>query len=138
MRGLLSPSKKEKNKLSRVSFNNAVKLILPQIINNQPESVYNILNNYLYAFSKIIPQKFDSKLLLTNPTLFTSIILLFPKASIKVKDKFSGDYSIDKFYEVIEPLKTSVKPTTFQKPGSSYRKIYNVFVTAFDRIDLTF
>jgi hypothetical protein len=76
--------------------------------------------------------------LLTNPTLFSSIILLFPKASIKVKDKFQGEYSVDNFYEVIKPLKTSIKPAVYLKPGSSYRKIHETFNSALDKIDLTF
>jgi len=138
LRGMLSPAKKEKNKISRVTFNAAMKTILSQIINNQPEAVYPILNNYLFAFINVLPSQNNPKLLLTNSTLFTSIILLFPKASIKVQDKFKGDYSIDNFFDVIKPLVNVIKPNTFTKPGSSYRKLYDSFSNALDNVDLTF
>jgi DGQHR domain-containing protein len=138
LRGLLSPSKREKEKLSRVSFNSALKTILPQIINNQPEAVYNILNSYLIAFTKILPEQVNSKFLLTNATLFSSTILLFPKISIKVKDKYSGEYSVDNFFEVIKPLKTTIKPAVYLKPGNSYKKIHETFNLALDKVDLTF
>jgi DGQHR domain-containing protein len=138
LRGFLSPARKEKNKLSRVTFNSALKTILAQIINNQPEAVYPILNKYLIAFVKILPNSVDPKVQLTNATLFSSIILLFPKISVKVKDKFQSDYTVDNFYHVLEPIKRTVKTTVFLKPGGSYRKLHDIFVSALDNIDLTF
>lgn len=137
-KGLLSPTKKDKNKITRVTFNNAVKLTLPQIINNQPETVYEILNSFYFSFAKVIPPNIDAKVALTNPTLFTAVTLLFPKTSLRVKDKFNGKYSIDNFFEVLKPLLGTIKHTTYLNPGSSYKRLTELFASTLEKVNLTF
>lgn len=137
-KGFLSPSKKEKNKITRVTFNNAIKLTLTQIINNQPEVVYQILNNYFYAFSRVMPSSENPKLLLSNSTLFTAITSLFPKVSIRVKDKHTGNYTIDNFFDVLKPLIGAVKPSIYTNPGSSYKKLVDTFNNTLEKVSLTF
>lgn len=137
-KGYLTPTKKEKGKLTRVTFNNAVKAILTQVISNQPERVYEILNNYFYAFSKVISYDGDKRKLLTNPTLFQAVIAIFPKVSLRVSDKHGMDFSIDRFVGVLKPIKDSVSSNTFVKPGRSYIAVYKKFDKAIDNITLTF
>jgi len=137
-KGLLSPSKKEKGKITRVTFNNALKLILPQVINNQPETVYEILNAFFYAFSKVMPKTIDTTKALTNPTLFTAVTLLFPKVSLRVMDRFKGKYTIDNFYEILKPLSGAIKATTYTAPGNSYKNIHKTLASGLERVNLTF
>jgi DGQHR domain-containing protein len=137
-KGLMTPTKKEKNKITRVTFNNAIKHALPQIINNQPETVYGILNNYFYAFSRTMTSTDNPKLLLTNPTLFTAVTSIFPKVSLRVKDRFGSKYSIDNFYDILKPISNAVRATVFKTPGKSYKKITDQFNAAIEKVDLTF
>ena len=137
-RGYLVPAKKERGKITRVTFNNGVKLILSQVIGNQPEKVYQILNNYFFAISKVMPANSDKRILLTNPILFQAVIALFPKVSLRVSDKYGSEFSIDNFASVLMPIKENLNQSVFINPGRSYKSILSKLEKAIDNVTLTF
>lgn len=127
LKGLMSPRTKSKGKISRVTFNKAVKPFISKIMNNDAIEVYKNLNNYLKAVSL----KFDSISGKTNsivsPILFNAIMAVFARISSKVKDRYAGDYSVDNFTEVMKPIFENVSSGILKNPGKSYKKIASNF-----------
>jgi DGQHR domain-containing protein len=115
--GLLSPSKKQAGKLSRVSFNAALKLVFPTLGDAGEEKAYAVLSAYLSACMNGLRKRKQQKLI-ANPTLFRAIFMLFPSVAVRVSDKY-GDYTIDNFDAVLDPVFSSVKSSKLSSPGSS-------------------
>jgi DGQHR domain-containing protein len=59
MRGLMSPAERVTGKVSRVTFRRAVRSILDQLIESEPERVYAALNNYLHGVRLSFPSSLD-------------------------------------------------------------------------------
>ncbi len=123
--GLLSPAKKAKGKLSRVSFNGAGKLILPTIGQAEPERVYKIVAAYLRSWLTEL-EKRDLADRITNPTLFSALFRLFPDVALRVSDR-SGDYNVSSFTDVLEPLFKQLKDSKIASPGQSPVQLANAF-----------
>ena len=111
--GEMSPSSRTKGKVSRVTFNGAIKLIYGVFGEKDSSEVYDYLNNYL----KAIIRGFDKKGLksIVKPTIFKAIIQFFPQ----VAQLASGDYSLDNFYKILEPLFAKVSISKVQKATST-------------------
>jgi len=94
--GKLSSADKVRNKISRVTFNAAVKPITTIFGEKEADEVYDILNNFLKTIEIGFKKKeIGDKIL--NPYIFRAIISIFPEAARKVKDKYN-DYSLENFY----------------------------------------
>lgn len=115
--GLLSPASKVKGKLSRVSFNGAGRYILPTIGDATPEQVYETLSAYLWSWlSHLQKQKLDG--MITNPTLFRALFMLFPEIARRVSDR-SGQYSVSEFSVALAPVFSGLKDSRLRAPGKS-------------------
>lgn len=119
--GKLSPSKKINGKISRVTFNSAVKPIAKFFGGRDSEEVYSILNCYLKAFSFgfFKPNKIDEKICV--PVVFRAIFSVWPEIGAKVKDKYGPDYSVDNYNEVMKDMYARLTISQFKKPGTSYK-----------------
>lgn len=114
--GMMSPSSRAKGKISRVTFNSAIKLIFGIFGEKEAQEVYEYLNNYLKAVMRGLEKKGISSI--TKPTIFKAIIQFFPQ----VAQLANGNYTIDNFYEILEPLFAKVSVTKVQK-GTSTKTI---------------
>jgi DGQHR domain-containing protein len=75
--GKLSPSEKATNKISRVTFNAAVKPITTIFGDKESEEVYQILNDYLITmFIGFKKRGLENRIL--NPYVFRAIVSVFP------------------------------------------------------------
>lgn len=120
--GLTSPSKKMKDKITRVTFNSAFKLVNRYFGNREVNEIYQITNSYLAAFQYGL-NSLGVKNSITNPTVFKSIISIFPEIASRTKDRYNT-YSFDAFYEVLSPLFLGgLKKSKITKPGSSYKEL---------------
>lgn len=110
--GLMAPSERIKGKISRVTFNGAIKLIYGVFGDKESKEVYEYLNNYL----KAITRGFEKKGLasITKPTIFKAVIQFFPQ----VAQLANGDYSLDNFYKILEPLFAKIAVSKVQKATS--------------------
>lgn len=138
MLGLMSPSRKVAGKLSRVTFYKSLKPILTKVIDNDYMNVYVALNNYLRAFQLMVQAHKLSISTITSPTLFTAIIQLFPYISVKVRDRYDESYAVDNFIAALKPISINVKANLFQKPGTSYKKVYDTFISALNKETIKF
>lgn len=123
--GMMSPSKKAKNKISRATFNGAVKLILNRIPEKQADKVFTILNNYFYSIFAGFQQLKLERNLITNPIIFKALIAIFPDVAVKVKNKFGADFTVSNFNEVLNIVWNKQKASKLRKPGLSYKIVSN-------------
>ncbi|HET6233334.1 MAG TPA: DGQHR domain-containing protein [Longimicrobiaceae bacterium] len=127
--GFMSPSARTSGRLSRVTFNAAIKPLISVFKDNDTEVVYNALRAYLAAFvvgastSEMSPN-------ITNSTVFRGVMLLFPDVAQRVKDRFGAIYEERKFFDVLEPMFSRLKANTFKNPGGSLKELHAVLAKA--------
>ena len=98
---LLSPSAKVAGKISRPTFNAAVKPLVPIFSEANPEAAYAALSAYLSAFQNCASEA-DLDSHIANPTVFRAVVALFPEVAQRVKDRYGATYSVAHFHEVLD------------------------------------
>lgn len=96
--GLLSATAKSKGKVTRVTFNAAVKPIYDIFGDRENKEVYEFLNAYLKVMQNGLSKKGIKSI--TKPILFRAIMQLFPPVARLV----NGDYTIENFSNVLSPF----------------------------------
>lgn len=110
--GMMSPSAKATGKISRVTFNTAIKPIYNVIGSRDAESVYEILNAYLKAFLNGVKKKGDINI--TKATVFKSILQFFPQVARLVESQ----YSVEKFSETMYTMFDYINISKLEKSNS--------------------
>jgi len=85
--GLLSPAKRQGDKISRVTFNRALKPHIEIFANTDAYEIYKALAAYLRAFIGGL-KKLKVERAITNPTVFRAAMLLFPEVGQRLVDRF--------------------------------------------------
>ncbi len=124
--GLLSPSNRQKGKLSRVTFNTAMRSVWNTLSDSDAQSVYAVFSSYLKAFLSGL-RTLGAAGNITNPTMFRAATLAFPDVAQRVSDRFDGDYSAANFEKVLVPLFRNVKKSEFLRPGASHVTLHDSF-----------
>ncbi|HEX4765601.1 MAG TPA: DGQHR domain-containing protein [Lichenihabitans sp.] len=124
--GLLSASERRKDKISRVTFNAAMKTIYDSFSGTEPSYIFEVLGSYIHACVAGLRANSDEAKI-TNPTLFRALILLFPTIAERVSDRHSGEFSVANFNEVTEPFFSRVKKGDLSKPGASLHSLHDTF-----------
>lgn len=110
--GLMSPAEKKSGKISRVTFNAAIRPIYGVFGEREAEEIYSFLNAYLKAMSNGLQKKgIDS---ITKPTIFKAIMQFFPNVARLV----DGVYTVERFSDVLAPLFGGASPTKILKATS--------------------
>lgn len=117
----LSPSKRSKSKISRVTFNAALKSIYPVISSRGPDEIYDIISEYIACVRDQIIRNGGEPTLILNSVTFRSIVSFFIHAARRVKDRFGPEYTIDNFNTVLTPLFDNIQLSKLS--GSSQSKI---------------
>ncbi len=121
--GLLTPHERVSNKISRVTFNAGLKQLLGVFADSDPEAIYTALSSFLSAFiggAKSI----KAPDIITKPTVFRAVMMLFPEVAQRVKDKYGKAYTRENFDEILSPMFVQVKPSILKQPSSSQRDLY--------------
>ncbi|WP_456815406.1 DGQHR domain-containing protein [Bradyrhizobium sp. USDA 4508] len=118
LRGLMSPSSRSRGKLSRVTFNTALKPIFSTFGDSDADFVYETLRNYIAIWTSYL-RTVDEELEVTSPTLFRAIMLLFPSVAERVATRFGNSYSKANFEAVMAPFFSRVRRTDLKNPGNS-------------------
>jgi len=119
LNGMMAPYETAKGKITRVTFNAAVKPLLELFTGREIDEIYDILNNYLTAVQYFIDQK-TSEPLLTKAVVLRAFFGLFPTVAQRVQDKFDGDYSPTNFAEVMAPMFGNMPLAKLKSPGTSW------------------
>lgn len=120
--GYLSPSEASRSKLTRVTFNNAVKPLLSMFPGRSSEEIYSILNAYVSALSTELSKR-TKEPLLAKPVVFRGFMAIFRAVAQRVVDKYGSDYSASNFQDVIAPIFSNLPMKKLEKPGTSWTSL---------------
>ena len=124
--GLMSPAEKKAGKISRVTFNAALRPISHSFVGSDPDFAYDVISSYLHACrSGLRKHKAGDKI--TNPILFRALMLLFPVVAERVSDRHPSEYTTANFDELLGPMFARMKKSEFDRIGSSYIALYDSF-----------
>jgi DGQHR domain-containing protein len=124
--GKLSPATKSKGKLTRSTFNTAVKPLVKIFGGKSESEVFNILNNYFLSFDEAILLRHDAHDQMFNTTFFKAICGFFPIAAVKVKDRFGAIYDADNFYHFLDKVGLSIKSNKLKVSGAAYKPLVKI------------
>jgi DGQHR domain-containing protein len=128
--GLMSPSERKKGKISRVTFNAALKPITDSFADAEPSYVYDVLSSYLRACLSGL-RTFDLQHMITNSTIFRALMLQFPAVAERVADRYANDFSVENFNEIVAPMFSRLKRSDLEKPGTSHIALQEILQKAF-------
>lgn len=106
--GKTAPASKIKGKISRVTFNAAVRPILKVFNQSEAPEVYRILEAYIRSFNEGL-SNIATESTLMNPVVFRAVIQLFPEIGARIKDR-NLKYTTDNFTTVLKPVMSKLKP----------------------------
>jgi len=120
--GQLSPSEASRTKLTRVTFNNAVKPLLALFNSRGPEEMFEIINAYLTAVTAEMSKK-SSYPLLSKPVVFRAFMSLFRVVAQRYVDRYGTNYNAENFQEIIQPIFSNMQINKLEKPGTSWTQL---------------
>lgn len=120
--GLLSPIARAKGKLSRVTFNAAVKPVLTTFATPSSSFIYPALKNYLNSFYKLMIA-IGVRETIVNPTVFRAIFDIFPEVAQRVVDRHGPAFEEHEFTELLQGLFNRAQPTRFKNPPRSHKEL---------------
>ncbi len=126
LNGYMSPSEAAKNKITRVTFNHAMRPLLPLFSGRTDDEIYKIVNAYLTAVSSEVLKKTTDPLL-NKPVVFRAFMALFKSVAQRVVDKFGSDYSAANFQTIIGPIFQNMQIKKLEKPGTSWAALREYF-----------
>jgi DGQHR domain-containing protein len=121
--GLLSPSERRKGKISRVTFNAALKSIEHAFVDAEAPDVYGVLNAYLTACVAGL-RYHGVEANIANSALFKALALLFANVAERVSDRHGGAYTVKNFEDVLTPFFRRLKKGDLPRPGVGHLALY--------------
>jgi DGQHR domain-containing protein len=122
LQGLLSPSDRTKGKISRVTFNAALKPLIGAFTGKESEEIYTALRGYVAAFISGA-EKRGAHGAIVKPIAFRAVMQLFPQVAQRVKDKNTA-YSVDSFAEALAPMFSRLKTKSLTQPPLSQNVLF--------------
>lgn len=124
--GMTSPSTRQKDKISRVTFNLAFKPALTVFNAPDAKNVFKITNAYIGAFSDAFSEaKLSEKLL--SPAVFRAIMDTFPEVAQITAAQHGKEFTKTKFAAVINPIANQLSASKIEKNGKSVKELSNMF-----------
>ena len=122
LNGMTAPFETEKGKITRVTFNYAVKPLLEHFSGRSESDVYGILNNYLLGIQYVVEGRFDGNVI-GRAVVFRALMGLFPAVAQRVSDRFDGDYSAANFSTIVDPIFSNITKKKIESPGTSWTNL---------------
>jgi DGQHR domain-containing protein len=98
-------------------------LLSPHERVSDPNTIYAALSSYLSAFIGCAKVS-KAPDIITKPTVFRAVMMLFPEAAQRVQDKYGKAYTRENFDEVLAPMFDKIKPSVLKQPSNSQRDLY--------------
>ncbi|MGA0597179.1 DGQHR domain-containing protein [Enterovirga sp. CN4-39] len=124
--GLMSPSKRKKDHISRVTFNAGLKSILYIFGEAESTDIYRVVASYLSAFVSETNKR-NLEVDLTAPVAFRAVLSILPDIAQRVRDKHGTGYSPDDFADVVGDMLKNIKPSSAKNIGNSVSAYAKVF-----------
>lgn len=122
LQGLLSPSDRIKGKISRVTFNAALKPLIGAFAGKEPEEIYAALRGFVAAFISGADKK-GAHGAIVKPIVFRAIMQLFPQVAQRVKDK-NASYNVNSFADALAPMFSRIKTKSLTQPPLSQNVLF--------------
>jgi DGQHR domain-containing protein len=126
--GLMSPAARQSNKISRVTFNLALKSTLSVFASPTPESVYQITNAYLSAFTDVLA-KLNLGHRLTAPAVFRAIMETFPEVARISAAQHGKTFTKARFAAVLQPIGSQLTAAKFEKAATGVKDLSDLLAT---------
>ena len=126
--GLMSPSSRQKQKISRVSFNLAFKSVISVFSTPQSKAIFTVSNAYVSAFMDVMDQ-LGIQDRITAPTVFRAIMETFPEVARISAAQHGKSFSKGKFATVISPIAEQITVQKFSKASVSVKELSSLFAT---------
>jgi DGQHR domain-containing protein len=120
--GLTSPASKSAGKVTRVTFNAAVRPALSTFATTTTSMIYPALKGYLKAFYRGLVT-IDARNALVSPTVFRAIFEIFPDVAQRVVDRSGTTFDEMDFSDVLRPIFERVRVSRFQSPPKSHKDL---------------
>ena len=124
--GMMTPAQRKTGKLSRVTFNTAIKPIYGIFGEREADEIYEFLNAYLKAFNYGLKKKGIDNIV--KPTLFKAIMQFFPHVARLV----DGSYTVESFSSALEPVFSNMTASKVAK-ANSIKVILDYFIDCLNR-----
>lgn len=124
--GSMSPSKRKKDQISRVTFNTAMKPVLGLFGEVDDRKIYDVMSAYFTALLSTAKAK-GIAIDITAPIVFRAMVVIFPDIVQRVRDKFGTDYAADNFAVVLAEMFKAIKPSAVKQVGNSVTAYAKVF-----------
>ncbi|MFN3261364.1 MAG: DGQHR domain-containing protein [Pikeienuella sp.] len=116
--GLMSASERRKGRISRVTFNGAMKAISDSFSGASAEQIYDVLSAYLICCKSGL-REYSMEDLIVNPTMFKALMLIFPTIAERVNDRHPSSFTVAHFDEIVSPMFQRSKRAELSNPGKS-------------------
>lgn len=124
--GLMSASERRTGRISRVTFNAALRPIFESLGDSDASHVYEVLSAYIHAWlSGLRENGLEGQIV--NPTVFRATMLLFPAVAARVSDRHGLDYSVEHFAEILQPVFQRTKKSEIKSPGGAPTALHDTF-----------
>jgi len=121
--GMMSPSARQSNKISRVTFNLAFKAPIAIFRDDPtPHKIFLTTNAYLSAFVGVLEELGLSEEI-TRPTVFRAIMELFPEVARISAAQHGKAFSKARFLTVLNPISQQLTAAKFDRATSSVRDL---------------
>lgn len=121
--GLLNPSSRQSNKISRVTFNLAFKSPMGIFRDDPtPQKIFLTTNAYISAFMTVL-EELGLHHEITRPTVFRAIMELFPEVARISAAQYGKSFSKARFLSVLNPISQELTAAKFDRATSSVRDL---------------
>lgn len=127
--GYLSASERRKGKISRVTFNAALKSIKSAFVDAEAPEVYEVLNAYMRACLHGL-RLHGVEENIAHPALFKALVLLFTNVAERVADRHRGKYTVKNFEDVLIPFFRRLKKSDLPRAGMGHLALHEHYSKA--------
>jgi DGQHR domain-containing protein len=125
--GLTAPFETEKGKITRVTFNYAIRPLLEYFPDRTEAEIFDILNNYLLGIQFAIDGRFELSVV-GRAVVFRALMGLFPAVAQRAQDRFDGEYSSANFSTIVSPIFPNVPKKKIESPGTSWTNLRDYLI----------
>ena len=129
--GLMSKSEKSKVKISRKTFNMAMRKIYDVLYNYDSEETFHIINNYLASIKTVfIDNNRDFNKIIVQPTIFRGIIDTLPDFAEMVALKYDLKYTVNNFFNFTQAPFSAVAKSRIGEQSMNQSEVANLISTS--------
>ena len=130
--GMMSASARKSGKISRVTFNSAVKHTVDQFLESDRELIWEGLNLYFKSIVKCFDEeKSIPASAISNPLVFKAWMNFFPYVMQRYLDRNGMVFRIDLFTDLIRPVVIKLPLKNLTNPSGGYQVVLDSMTTHF-------